>query len=139
MVAMEIIGLRGAPQETLRALKEALKGVSFPEALAIYITDWQDQRAQARFALFVRQGKHRVLSRDAFGPRFGLEGDAALKDLTLWLIERGVTDFKEAVVAPSEFAALFELEAEEAQKLIMASANPTDPMLYIKREFTSRM
>lgn len=79
MMVMEIVGLRGAPQETLRALKEALKGIDFPEAVVTYITDWQDQRARARFAVFVRQGKHLVLSRDAFGPRFGLEGDAASK------------------------------------------------------------
>jgi hypothetical protein len=135
---MEVVGLRGAPQKTLQALKEALKGVDFPEAVVTYLTDWQDQRAQARFAIFVRQGKHRTLSRDAFGPRFGLEGDAALREITLWFIERGVTDFKEAVVAPSEYAGLFELEDEEAHKLIIACANPTDPMLYIKREFTSR-
>lgn len=136
---MEIVGLRGAPQKTLLALKEALKGVDFSEATVTYITDWQDQRANARFAIFVREGKHRILSLDAFGPRFGAAGDAALREITLWFIERGVTDFKEAVVAPSEYAALFELEDEEALKRIAASANPTDPMLYIKREFTSRM
>jgi hypothetical protein len=135
---MEIVGLRGAPQKTLLALKEALKGVDFSEATVTYITDWQDQRANARFAIFVREGKHRILSLDAFGPRFGAAGDAALREITLWFIERGVTDFKEAVVAPSEYAALFELEDEEALKRIAASANPTDPMLYIKREFTSR-
>lgn len=138
-MGMELVGLRGAPQETLSDLKEALKGVDFPEATVFYITDWQDQRAQARFAIFVRQGRHRILSLDAFGPRFGPPGDAALKELTLWLLERGVTDFKEAVIAPSEYAALFELEDAEAEKLIQAAANPTDPMLYIKREFTSRM
>jgi len=135
---MEIVGLRGAPQKTLLALKEALKGVDFPEAVVTYITDWQDQRAQARFAIFVGQGRHRILSLDAFGPRFGAEGDAALREITLWFIERGVTEFKEAVVAPSEYAALFELDDREAQKRIAASANPTDPMLYIKRGFTSR-
>lgn len=135
---MEVVGLRGAPQKTLQALKEALKGVDFPEAVVTYLTDWQDQRAQARFAILVREGPHRVLSLDAFGPKFGTEGDTALKEITLWFIERGVTDFKEAVVAPSEYAAFFELDEEEANKLIVASANPTDPMLYIKREFTSR-
>lgn len=135
---MEVVGLRGAPQKTLQALKEALKGVDFPEAVVTYLTNWQDQRAQARFAILVREGPHRVLSLDAFGPKFGTEGDTALKEITLWFIERGVTEFKEAVVAPSEYAALFELDEEEANKLIVASANPTDPMLYIKREFTSR-
>lgn len=136
---MELVGIRGAPQETLSALKEALKGVDFAQAVVNYLTDWQDQRAKARFAIFVREGKHRVLSLDAFGPAFGTEGDSALREITLWFIERGVTDFKEAVIAPSEYAALFELEEEEINKLIIASANPTDPMLYVKRDFTSRM
>ena len=136
---MELVGLRGAPQKTLSALKEALKGVDFSEAAVTYITDWQDQRAHSRFAVFARQGRHRILSLDAFGPRFGPQGDLALRELTLWLIERGVANFKEAVIAPSEYAALFELEDAEAEKLILATANPTDPMLYIKRGFTSRM
>ncbi len=136
---MNIIGLRGAPKETLAELKEALKGVDFPEATTIYITDWQDQRAQARYAIYVHEGKHRVLSLDAFGPRFGSEGDDALRDLTLWLLERGVSSFKEAVIAPSEYAALFEQSDEEIGKLLAATANPTDPMLYVKRGFTSRM
>jgi len=135
---MEVVGLRGAPQKTLLALKEALKGVDFSKATVTYITDWQDQRANARFAIFVREGKHRILSLDAFGPRFGAAGDAALREITLWFIERGVTDFKEAVVAPSEYAALFELEDQELERLIEATGNPTDPVLYIKREFTSR-
>ncbi|WP_299429190.1 DUF3197 domain-containing protein [uncultured Meiothermus sp.] len=136
---MELVGSRGAPRATLAALKETLKGVNFSEAVVNYLTDWQDQRAKARFAILVREGKHRVLSLDAFGPRFGAGGDSALREITLWFIERGVTDFKEVVIAPSEYAALFELACEEANKLIVASANPTDPMLYINREFTSRM
>jgi len=135
---MELVGARGAPTKTLSALKESLKGVDFAEAVVNYLTDWQDQRAKARFAIFVYQGTHRVMSLDAFGPRFGSEGDSALREITLWFIERGVTDFKEVVIAPSEYSALFELEGQEATKRIMASANPADPMLYIKREFTSR-
>ncbi|GIW25740.1 DUF3197 domain-containing protein [Meiothermus sp.] len=136
---MEVVGIRGAPQKTLAVLKEALKGVDFPEASVTYITDWQDQRARARYAIFVRQGKHRVLSLDAFGPRFGVLGDEALREITLWFLERGVTDFKEAVIAPSEYAALFVMEDQELEKLLAATANPTDPMLYVKRAFTSRM
>lgn len=136
---MELVGIRGAPTETLSALKESLKGVDFTQAVVNYLTDWQDQRAKARFAIFVREGTHRVLSLDAFGPAFGTEGDSALREITLWFIERGVTDFKEVVIAPSEYAALFELEEEKTNKLIIASANPTDPMLYVKRDFTSRM
>ncbi len=135
---MDTVGIRGAPRETLSALKEALKGVNFTQAVVTYLTDWQDQRARARFAIFVREGKRRVLSLDAFGPRFGAEGDAALREITLWFIEQGVTEFREAIVAPSEYAALFERGEEEVGKLIAATANPTDPMLYVKREFTSR-
>ncbi len=136
---MNIVGLRGAPNVTLAELKEALKGVDFPEATTIYVTDWQDQRAQARYAVYVQEGKHQVLSLDAFGPRFGSEGDDALREITLWLLDRGVSTFREAVVAPSEYAALFEQSDHEVRKLLAATANPTDPMLYVKREFTSRM
>lgn len=134
---MEVIGLRGAPQKTLLALKEALKGVVLPEAVVTYITDWQDQRGEARFAIFVRQGRRRILSMDAFGPRFGAEGEAALEEMTQWFLERGVTLFREAVVSPSEYGALFELEERALEQQIEASGNPADPLLYLKRGFTS--
>ena len=78
---MELVGIRAAPKETLVKLKEALKGVRFEEAIVTLVTDWQDQRARARFAVYVREGKQRVLSLDAFGPRFGPEGDDALREL----------------------------------------------------------
>lgn len=131
--------MRAAPNKTLADLKEALKGVDFPEAVVTLITDWQDQRKNARYAVFVRQGKHRVLSLDAFGPRFGPGGDDALADLVKWFQERGTSHFYESVFPPSEYAALFEIDGDEANSLLIANANPTDPVLYIKRGYTSRM
>lgn len=135
---MEVIGIRGAPKLTLPAFQNALKPVNLSEAAVYFLTDWQDQRAKARFAVFVREGKQSILSLDAFGPKFGAEGGRALQELTLWLIEQGVRDFKEAVIAPSEFAALFELDHEEASMLIGASASPTDPTLYVKDGFARK-
>jgi hypothetical protein len=129
---MEVIGIRGAPRLTLPALLNALKQVNLSEATVYFLTDWQDRRAKARFAVLVRDGTESILSLDAFGPKFGAGGSKALQELTLWLIEQGVRDFKEAVIAPSEFAALFELDGNEASKLIGASANPTDPALYVQ-------
>ncbi|RDI96273.1 DUF3197 domain-containing protein [Meiothermus sp. QL-1] len=127
---MEIVGVRGAPQETLDALKEALRGVDFSQAVVTYITDWQDQRSQARYAVFVREGRHRVLGLDAFGPRFGAEGEAALEALTRWLLERGVSEFREAIIPPSRYAALFKLDEDELLKTLLATANPADPALF---------
>lgn len=128
---MEIVGLRGAPQESLSALKEALRRVNFPEAVVTYITDWQDRRDQARYAVYVREGARRVLSLDAFGPRFGPQGVKALDALTRYFLEQGVSEFREAVVPPSRFAALFRLEEDELAKVLLAAANPADPSLYL--------
>ncbi len=132
MSPMKIVGLRGAPNETLAALQEALKGIQFPQASATYITDWQDQRAQARYAIYVQDGRRRVLSLDAFGPRFGPQGHAALQTLTRWLVQQGVEQFKEAILPPSEYANLFGLEEAEIQKALAAKANPADPALYLQ-------
>lgn len=131
--------MRAAPNKTLADLKEALKGVDFPEAVVTLITDWQDQRKNSRYAVFVRQGKHRVLSLDAFGPRFGPEGDDTLADLIKWFQERGTSHFYESVFPPSEYSALFEMDGDEANNILVANANPTDPVLYIKKGYTSRM
>jgi len=138
---MELVGIRAAPKETLVKLKEALKGVRFEEAIVTLVTDWQDQRARARFAVYVREGKQRVLSLDAFGPRFGPEGDDALRELMQWFLDRGVDVnlFREVVLPPSEYAVLFELDGDEVNQLLVAKANYADPKLYINRGFTSRM
>ncbi len=136
---MELVGTRGSPHETFADLKEAVKGTHFDGAVVTLVTDWQDQRKNARFAVFVRQGPHRVLSLDAFGPRFGPEGDQTLREMVQWFQERGVTHFYESVFPPSEYAALFEMDSDEADHLLVATANPADPLLYIKRGFASRM
>ena len=67
---MERVGLRASPRITLEALKEALKGVRFPEAKVYFITDWQDRRHQARYALLIPGGKRDLLTPAAFGPAF---------------------------------------------------------------------
>jgi hypothetical protein len=138
---MELVGVRAAPHETWEALKVALKGVKFDEAVVTLITDWQDHRATARYAVYVREGKHRVLSFDAFGPRFGKAGDDTLRELVNWFLEHGVDvdNFRESVLPPSEYSALFELGEVEANQVLSASANYADPLLYIKRGFASRL
>lgn len=136
---MELVGTRGAPRETLADLKDALKGLSFDQAVVTLVTDWQDQRKNARYAVFVRDGSRRVLTMDAFGPRFGPEGDDALREMVEWFQARGVTHFYESVFPPSEYSSLFELDGAEANALLVATANPADPLLYIRRGYTSRM
>jgi hypothetical protein len=133
---MEIVGSRGTPNQTLVALKEALKGIHFSQATAIYVTDWQDQRGKARFALYVHQARHQILSQDAFGPRFGAGGNGALLDITQWLQTHGVLLFKEAVLAPSQYSALF--EDPKAHSILIANAAPVDPSVYIKQGLISR-
>lgn len=127
---MEVIGVRGAPRQTLEALKEALKGARFPDLIVTFVTDWQDQRKKARYAVFVRGGKNSVLSMDAFGPAFGPEGDRALTELVHWLQDKGVHRWYESVIPPSEYAALFELEPDAVYRQLTANANPSDPTLY---------
>lgn len=138
---MELVGVRAAPNETLHALKEAVKGVKFNEALVTLVTDWQDQRANARFAIWVREGKHRVLTLDAFGPRFGAAGDDALRDAVQWFLERGVSIdlFREVILPPSEYSELFEMDGDDASQMLVIKAGYADPKLYINRGFTSRM
>jgi hypothetical protein len=55
----------------------------------------------------------------------------ALDALTRYLLEQGVNEFREAVVPPSRYAALFKLEEDELAKLLVAAANPADPSLYL--------
>jgi hypothetical protein len=136
---LDQIGTRGAPRHTLEDLHEALKGAKFSELIATFVTDWQDQRGKARYALLARWGRHAVLTMDAFGPGFGKEGDAALSELVGWLQGQGVVKFYETVLPPSEYSALFAAEPDEALTRIMASANPADPTLYTKNGYSSRM
>lgn len=129
---MERVGLRAAPRLTLEALKESLKGVRFPEAKVYLITDWQDRRHQARYAVVIHGGKKDLLAPDAFGPAFP-GGEAALSELVALLLERGARKFYEAVVSPGEMTALLELPPEELLCRVNAIANPTDPGIYLKR------
>lgn len=129
---MERVGLRASPRTTLEALKEALKGVRFPEAKVYLITDWQDRRHQARYALLIHGGKKDLLTPDAFGPAFQ-GGEEALSELVDLLLRLGAKRFYEAVVSPAEMTALLELPPEELVRRINAIANPTDPGIYLKR------
>lgn len=129
---MERVGLRAAPRLTLEALKEALKGVRFPEAKVYFLTDWQDRREEARYAVVIHGGKKDLLTPDAFGPAFP-GGEAALSELVALLLERGARRFYEAVVSPGEMTALLGLPPEELLARVNAIANPTDPGIYLKR------
>lgn len=133
--------MRAAPNETLEALQEAVKGVKFDEAIVTMVTDWQDHRSNARYAIYVREDKHRVLTLDAFGPRFGSEGDDALRSAVQWFLQRGVKIdfFREVVLPPGEYSELFEMDGDKASQMLVIKANYADPKLYINREFTSRM
>ncbi len=132
MGSMERVGLRAAPRLTLEALKEALKGVRFPEAKVYFLTDWQDRREEARYAVVIHGGKKDLLTPDAFGPAFP-GGEAALSELVALLLERGARRFYEAVVSPGEMTALLSLLPEELLARVNAIANPTDPGIYLKR------
>ncbi|MFN4071846.1 MAG: DUF3197 domain-containing protein [Thermus sp.] len=129
---MERVGLRASPRLTLEALKEALKGVRFPEAKVYLITDWQDRRRLARYALLIHGGKKDLLTPDAFGPAFP-GGEEALSELVGLLLELGARKFCEAVVSPGELSGLLHLAPEELLRRINAIANPTDPGIYLKR------
>ncbi|WP_114312735.1 DUF3197 domain-containing protein [Thermus caldifontis] len=129
---MERIGLRASPRITLEALKEALKGVRISEAKVYLITDWQDRRHQARYALLIHGGKKDLLTPDAFGPAFP-GGEEALSELVDLLLRLGARKFYEAVVSPAELTALLGLPPEELIRRVNAIANPTDPGIYLKR------
>ncbi|GAB5603575.1 DUF3197 domain-containing protein [Thermus sp. FJN-A] len=127
---MERVGLRGAPRVSLEALKEALRGLRLSEAKVYLITDWQDRRSQARYALLIHGGKKDLLVPDAFGPAFP-GGEAALSEAVGLLLAQGARRFYEAVVSPGEMAALLDLPPEALVKRVMAIANPTDPGIYL--------
>ena len=128
---MERIGLRGAPQLTLEALKEALKGLRLSEAKVYLITDWQDRREKARYALLIHGGRRDLLVPDAFGPAFP-GGEAALSELMALLLQGGARRFYEAVVSPGEMTALLDLPPQALLARVNAIANPTDPGIYLK-------
>ena len=126
------VGMRAAPRVSLEALKAALGGLKLSEAKVYLITDWQDKRDQARYALLLHTGKKDLLVPDAFGPAFP-GGEEALSELVGLLLAQGARRFYEAVVSPGEMTALLDLPPEELLKRVMAIANPTDPGIYLTR------
>ncbi|GAA5335602.1 MULTISPECIES: DUF3197 domain-containing protein [Thermus] len=129
---MERVGLRAAPKLTLKALEEALRGVRLPEAKVYLITDWQDRRDRARYALLIHGGKKDLLTPDAFGPAFP-GGEEALAELMALLLKGGARRFYEAVVSPGEMTALLDLPPEVLVQRVLAIANPTDPGIYLRQ------
>ena len=128
---LEPIGLQGAPKETLEAIQQALKGFDIKHAVVTMISDWQDRRESARYAVLVRSHDHVALSEDAFGPRYGAAGTDALARLVSSLVERGAVNFKESVLAPHEFTRLLEYPDQHTLLQITANANPAGPDLYV--------
>ncbi len=126
------MGMRAAPRVSLEALKAALGGVKLSETKVYLITDWQDRRDKARYALLLHGGKRDLLVPDAFGPAFP-GGEEALSELVGLLLERGARRFYEAVVSPGELTALLGYPTEEVLQRVNAIANPTDPGIYLKR------
>lgn len=124
--------MRAAPRASLEALKAALGGQKLSEAKVYLITDWQDRRDKARYALLLHGGKKNLLVPDAFGPAFP-GGEEALSELVGFLLERGARRFYEAVVSPGELTALLGYPSEEIVKRVNAVANPTDPGIYLRR------
>ena len=127
---LDPIGLRGAPFESLNAMKLALRGVKLIGATVTLIADWQDRRDSARYAVLVRDNDSHVVSEDAFGGRYGADGVKALAELVTFLCEQGATNFKESVLAPHEFTRLLEYPDAHNLQRISANANPSDPEIY---------
>ena len=94
---LDPVGLRGAPNETLNAMKLALRGVKLNDATVTLIADWQDRRDSGRYAVLVRDADGAVVSEDAFGGRYGASGTQALAEIVTFLIQHGATNFKESV------------------------------------------
>jgi len=129
---LDPIGLQGAPIETLNALHAALKGFDLKHAIVTIISDWQDRRSTARYAVLVKSGERVALSEDAFGPRYGETGTRAIKNLLENLSLKGAINFKECILAPHEFTRLLEYPDAHAILKITASANPASPAIWSK-------
>ncbi|MGQ9735232.1 MAG: DUF3197 domain-containing protein [Thermaceae bacterium] len=127
---MERLGLRASPQATLKALLEALRGARLKGIRVYLITDWQDRREEARYAVLIRTPRKDFLTPDAFGPAFP-GGKEALGKLLEFLEEQGVEQFYEVVLPRSTLYALFESDDQEVLAKVLASANPADKGLFL--------
>ena len=128
--SLEPVGFQGQPSATLEAFRAATKNLDLQHAEVIVITDWQDRRATARYAVLVHAQSKAVLSEDAFGPRYGVTGRTALRDLINGMHERGVVSFKERIIAPHEFSRMMEASPNGLVRSVNAGANPVDPRVY---------
>ncbi len=122
------VGRLGAPRESLEELQQQLKPT--PAAKAVFITDWQGKREQARYAFLLEQGGQAQLAPPTFGPRYGEAGAQALRELVSWLEQQGVTNFKETVISPYDFQRLVWAAGPAQIQALLAAANPTDPAIY---------
>ncbi len=129
---LDPIGLQGSPLETLSALQSAVKGFDLKHAIVTILSDWQDRRDTARYAVLIKSGERIALSEDAFGPRYGASGKRALEDLLEGLSAKGAINFKECVMAPHEFTRLLEYPDAHTILKITASANPASPAIWSK-------
>ncbi len=130
---LEPIGLAGSPLETIEALETALRGQKNADAIVVLLTDWAEHREQARVAVLVLHAEQIVLSQTAFGGRYGEAGRLGLCHLLTWLLEQGVTNFKEAVFAPHELQRLLDNPNQQVLVQIRAIANPIDPAIYCQK------
>ena len=127
---LDPIGTSGASMETLEEVKLAAKNFVFAQTTVTLITDWQDRRENARYALMLHQGTQTILTNEAFGPRYGQAGKVALSSLIAWLLEKGASNFKESILAPHEFARVLEDASPANLQRLAVLANPSDPSIY---------
>lgn len=129
----EPIGVVGAPHETLGELKAHFGATDLTGAMLILLTDTQGKRADARYAVMVHTPDLSVLTVDAFGPRFGADGEQALRDLAAWARAHGIENVKETVVNTYDFNRVVREPDEAEVRRLLAAANPSDLGIYLVR------
>jgi Protein of unknown function (DUF3197) len=127
---LDPIGTAGASMETLEEVKLAAKNFVFAQTTVTLITDWQDRRENARYALMLHQGTKTILTNEAFGPRYGQAGKVALSSLIAWLLEKGASNFKESILSPHGFSRVLEDASPANLQQLTALANPSDASIY---------
>ena len=129
----EPIGVVGAPHETLNELTTYFEGVDLSGAMLILLTDTQGRRPDARYAILVHTPDLSVLTVDAFGPRFGTDGEQALRDAAAWARNHGIENVKETVVNTYDFNRVVREPDEAEVRRLIAAANPSDLGIYLVR------